>query len=286
MSGLAEVPMNAIRDAEPISGTFPVVIYAPSLNSVNTENIELCEYLASHGFIVFASPSLGANERVMAADVAGADAQASDISFLINFSKNVPDTNTAEIAVIGYSFGGMAELFAAARDQRIKALVALDGSFLYDAATVQRVTDVHPDRLTVPLLFFSRGQDPLAERDNPQTDGPASKSTVLNNWTHGDLLHVDLLAASHITFSSIYQRSERFRSGALQFVPADYSLEDGAETYNWMARYTLEFLMSYLKNDADGASFLKRSPAENGVPKHLMAFYFRQASSIKNVSKQ
>jgi hypothetical protein len=28
----------------------------------------------------------------------------------------------------------------------------------------------------------------------------------------------------------------------MRFVPADYSLEDGAASYNWMARYTLEFL--------------------------------------------
>jgi hypothetical protein len=29
-----------------------------------------------------------------------------------------------------------------------------------------------------------------------------------NEWTNGDLLHVHLLAISHIQFSSLYQRSE------------------------------------------------------------------------------
>lgn len=96
--------------------------------------------------------------------------------------------------------------------------------------------------------------------------------------TQGDLLHVRLLASSRIQFSSLYQRSERFKKEGLHFVPADYSLEDGMASYNWMARYTLEFLNAYLKRDDTAVLFLKRTPAENGVPKHLMALTLRKAS--------
>jgi hypothetical protein len=32
-------------------------------------------------------------------------------------------------------------------------------------------------------------------------------------------------------------------------VPADYSLEEGAERYNWVARYTLAFLNAYREHD-------------------------------------
>jgi hypothetical protein len=63
----------------------------------------------------------------------------------------------------------------------------------------------------------------------------------------------------------------------MQFSPADYSLEEGAVSYNWMARYTLEFLNAYLKQDESAVLFLKRTPAENGVPRHLMAVDFRRA---------
>ena len=45
-----------------------------------------------------------------------------------------------------------------------------------------------------------------------------------------------------------------------------------------MALYTLEFLDAYLKHEESAVLFLKRTPAENGVPKHLMAFNLRQAS--------
>jgi hypothetical protein len=40
-------PMQAIRDAKPESGRYPVVIYAPSFSAPAFENADLCEYLAS-----------------------------------------------------------------------------------------------------------------------------------------------------------------------------------------------------------------------------------------------
>jgi len=261
----------AIRDAPVQPGHFPLVIYAPS------ENIELCEYLASHGYVVIASPSMGATSRAMTIDIAGANAEAQDISFLIDSARALPDADLSKVAAIGYSWGGMAALFASARDPRINALVSLDGSFRYSPSTAQEAGDVHPDRMTIPLLVFSRAEETLESWDAQRQgkDQGAAAPNVLNQWTHADLMHVRMLAVSHIQFSSLYQRSERFRKEAQQFSPADYSLEEGAQSYDWMARYTLEFLNAYLKQDAAATVFLKRTPAENGVPSHLIAATFR-----------
>jgi hypothetical protein len=175
----------------------------------------------------------------------------------------------------------MAALFAAARDKRIDALISLDGSFRYSPGTVQEAGDVHPDQMLIPLLVFSRAEETIEVWDamhQGKNQGGLAPN-VLNEWTHGDLFHIRLLGVSHIQFSSFYQRSERFRKEALQFSPADYSLEEGAESYNWMARYTLEFLDAYLKHDPAATAFLMRTPAENGVPKHLVAASFRAASN-------
>jgi hypothetical protein len=277
MHGLTALSTWSVRDAPMKEGRFPLVIYAPSLNAPATENIELCEYLASHGFVVMASPSMGATSRAMTVDIAGADAEARDMSFLIDFARTLPDTDMSEVAAMGYSWGGMAALFDAARDKRIRALISLDGSFRYSAETVQRAGDVHPDQMTIPLLVFSRAEETLETRDAQNLSSGKSDNapSVLNQWTHGDLLHIHLLGVSHIQFSSLYQRSERFRREASHFSPADYSLEEGAESYNWMARYVLEFLNAYIKHDTEAMLFLKRTPNENDVPRHLMAVDLR-----------
>ena len=274
MQGTTELHAWAIRDAPTKEGRFPVVVYAPSLNAPATENIELCEFLASEGFVVIASPSMGATSRSMTVDIAGASAEAQDISFLIDFAVTLPDTDMSEVAVAGYSWGGMAALLAAARDKRVDALISLDSSFVTSG-------DIDPDQMTIPLLVFSRGEDTLEYSDSQRKDKTQCDCApnVLNEWTHGDLIHVQLLAISHIQFSSLYQRSERFRKEAMQFSPADYSLEEGAVSYNWMARYILEFLNAYLKHKESATMFLKRTPGESGVPRHLMAFSLRQASS-------
>jgi hypothetical protein len=53
------LPMWAIRDARPDNRVFPLVLYAPSNNAPAFENAGLCEYLASEGYVVIASPSIG-----------------------------------------------------------------------------------------------------------------------------------------------------------------------------------------------------------------------------------
>lgn len=280
MHGTTDLHAWAVRDAAMQAGRFPVLIYAPSVNAPATENIELCEYLASQGFVVIASPSMGATSRTMTVDLPGANAEAQDISFLIDFATTLPDTDLSKVAAIGYSWGGMAALFASGKDKRIDALVSLDGSFRYSPDTVKEAGDLHPERMTIPLLVFSRAEESLESWDAMRKDKTQcfTAPNVLNEWTHGDLLHVRMLAISHIQFSSLYQRSERFRKEGFQFVPADYSLQDGAESYNWMARYLLEFLDAYLKHNPTASQFITRSTFENGVPKHLISVNLRKAS--------
>jgi hypothetical protein len=157
MQGTETEQTISIRDAIPERNRFPVVVYAPSLNAPNFENIELCEYLASNGVVVIASPSMGSSTRHMEVDTPGAAGQAADILFLIKFAKTLPDADTGKIAVVGYSWGGTGALLAVEEDSHISALVALDGSFRYEPPP-----NIDAGKITIPLLFFSRGETPLA----------------------------------------------------------------------------------------------------------------------------
>jgi hypothetical protein len=281
MHGTEDLYAWAVRDAVVKAGHFPLVIYAPSVNAPATENIELCEYLASEGFVVIASPSMGAMSRTMTVDIAGANAEAQDISFLIDYAKSLPDSDMSEVAAMGYSWGGMGALFAAARDQRIRALISVDGSFRYSPETVRQAGDIHPDQMMIPLLVFSRAEESLEAWDAMRKDRDHCNCSpnVLNEWTRGDLVHVQMLGISHIQFSSLYQRSERFKREGMHFVPADYSLEEGAASYNWMARYAIEFLNAYLKNDQAAHHILGQGTLQNGVPKHLLSVSVRLAGA-------
>ncbi len=271
--------MWAVRDARPLTGRFPVVIYAPSFSSMSWENADLCEYLASHGYVVVASPDMGATARGMTGDLAGVNAQAQDISFLIGYAQTLPNTDMSKIAVGGFSWGGISNLFAAARDNRIDALFAFDGSMRYFPGLV-KTAEVHPENMTMPMIFFTQGPTTIEQQArrtvNKDNDGP----NVLNAWTHGDLITVDDLALNHVEHSSMYQRNEDIWKYYPSSQKADYSRADGIVGYAWIARYTLEFLDAYLKHDVEAMAFLKKKPAEVGVPPHMLTVDFRAAKGM------
>jgi tetratricopeptide (TPR) repeat protein len=267
----------AVRDAPIAAGHFPVIIYAPSFSAAPWENADLCEYLASHGYVVLASPNMGATTRAMTGDVPGIEAQARDISFLIGYASTLPDVDTSEVAVGGFSWGGISNLFAASRDNRIKALFALDGSMRYFPGLIKESGYVRPDQMRLPLLFFTQGDISLEEQEVWMSGANNTGHNPLNAWTHGDLITVHMLGLSHGEFGAMIQRDEKFwkESSAASGMKADYTRADGITSYAWVARYTLTFLNAYLKQDATAMAWLKKTPAENGVPPHYLAASFR-----------
>ena len=270
------MPMWAVRDAPPFSGRFPIVIYAPSFSAMSWENADLCEYLASHGYVVIASPDMGATTRAMTNDLTGIRAQERDISFLIGYAATLPNTDMSAIAVAGFSWGGISNLFAAARDNRIDALVALDGSMRYYPGLVKQ-GDVHPEQMAIPLLFFAQGGVTLEDQERYLNSEKSQGPSVLNAWTHGDLVLVRMLGLVHVEHSSMYQRNEDVWKRFAEEKIADYDRADGIAGYAWIARYTVHFLDAYLKHDAAAMAWIKKTPAENGAPNHFLSASYRPA---------
>lgn len=275
LAGSEHAALWAHRDAPLADGRFPLVVYAPGQSSVAWDNANLCEYLASQGYVVVASASLGKSTRDADDNLADIEAEAADISFLIGYAKTLPDVDIAKVAVAGWSWGGISNLFAAAHDDRIKALIALDGSLRYYPGLIKKAGNIHPERMTIPLLFFTRGYLSLEDWNRYATadnEGPS----VLNAWTHGDLWTIHMLGMSHPAFSAMHLRA----SSEQKFVEnqmADYDRGDVNVSYGWIARYTLGFLNAYLKGDAAEMAFLKDRPAARGVPKHFVSVDFRAA---------
>ncbi|GAB3367822.1 CocE/NonD family hydrolase [Massilia agri] len=263
--------MRAVRDARPVEGKFPVVIYAPSYSANAMENADLCEYLASHGYIVLSSASIGARTRSMTVDLEGAEAQAADIAWLIGFAATLPQADTGRVGVVGFSWGGLTNVFAAAKDARIKALVSLDGSLRYWSKLVDGSREaahyVTPARVTVPLLYL--GARPRTVEENLRMPNPLNYS-FMNEMKYSDVYIVSFQSMRHANFSSFGMRT----------VPddwfGDYTRAEVSVAHSWAARYTRHFLDAYLKNDAAGLAFLNNTPAANGAPPRMLSLDVRR----------
>jgi pimeloyl-ACP methyl ester carboxylesterase len=274
-------PLSAVRDASLEKGQFPVVIYAPSFTSWSWENADLCEYLASYGYVVVASPGMGEKSRESTHDLSGVNSQAADVSFLIGYAASMPNTDMAKVAAMGFSWGGLSDLFAASRDKRIKALVSLDGSERYFPGLVESSKTVYPDQMTIPLIYFEEGDQSLEGQDRLNSRFHADGRSVLNQWVHGDLIEVRMLGLFHPEFCSIaYRNQELWEKELPNLQVADYDRTDGLVGYSWVIRYTRAFLDFYLKQDGQGGAFLQALPSVNGVPKHTMSIKVRTSVPI------
>jgi dienelactone hydrolase len=267
--------MWAVEGALPESGSYPLVIYAPSFGSSAFENVDLCEYLASFGYVVIASPSMGAHGRGMTGQgLEGIHAQARDISFLIGFAETLKQVDMSRVAVAGYSWGGLTNFFAAADDDRIAALIALDGSARYFPKKIEDSKEVNPKELSLPLLFFTQSDFTLETIEKDKFDMSAN---VLNEMVHSDVFIVHMHEMTHGDFSALAQRQA---AGSKDRPVSEYSEQDATESYGWMAKYVLTFLDAELKRDSASAKFLRNPPRTNGVPPHLLALDFRPAKGF------
>jgi dienelactone hydrolase len=271
--------MHAIREATPRNSQYPVIIYSPSFSSVSWENADLCEYLASFGYVVIAAPAMGATTRESTHSVAGSEAQAHDVSFLISFAQSLPNSDMTRVAAVGFSWGGLADLLAAAQDRRIDALVSLDGSERYFPGYVKESGFAKPKQMRIPLIYFEEGDQSVEAQDAATTRFRSQGPSVLNAWQHGDLITAHMLGLFHPAFYSLcYRNEEIWKTEFKNLQVADYDYSDCLLQFSWVMRYTRAFLDAYLKGDSNAMDKLKAGPKANGVPKHQMAVVFRAAS--------
>ena len=261
--------MRARLEAAAAKGRFPVVIYAPSISAPAMENADLCEYLASHGYIVLASPSIGTRAREMASDLEGAETQAADIAFLIRHAHGLPNADVRRLAVSGYSWGGLANVLAAAKDRRIKALVGLDGSVRAYPELLAEAKYVTPLTIRVPMLYVAgrpASIEQLAARKK-------AVSGFLDDIRYADLYKLTMHPMEHFAFSSTYLR---FASDGMfnQYPRAEVNRAHG-----WTAEYVLRFLDAYLKRDAAAKAWLDAPPSSHGMPAHAVTMEARPAAA-------
>lgn len=118
----------ASRDARPAAGRFPLILHMPGYNGSPSDLYPLAEYLASHGFVVAAVPSMGMTTRQIDHERLSLDVQARDLEFAYSVMRTLPYVDTARVGTTGMSWGGMSNVLFATRNAYVDAVVTLDGA--------------------------------------------------------------------------------------------------------------------------------------------------------------
>ena len=256
---LLRVPTAATEDAPPAAGRFPLVVF-PAYRTPATQSI-LCEYLASHGFVVASTGLKGTYESEFDAGLAGLETIVADARFVVGELNASPSVDPKRLTLMGVGIAASGGLALHMRHPGVSALVSLDGG----------IPTPFEDRLLKRTPYYDlaavRGPVLAVHAPHPNVD-PAFFDQYRYAPRH--LVHFPQMSEFHFLN---YGMLERFVPGIIGRPPGDTKAG-----YEWAARYVLHFLKAYLKGDASAREFLRRAPEENGAPRGLAAASTKQAS--------
>lgn len=239
-------PTAAHRDAVPQRGPFPLIIYHSGYSSSLEDNAVLCEFLASHGYVVINSVYQKADGSSFNVD--GNEGSVSDMRYLIAYARRLSNVDGHKIAIVGHSGGAQAGFIFQARNRSLaNVLVSLDTTQDYYSLSDDRwdyMTDTVLKKIkniSTPLLVVARKEAIFQMCDRLKY--AERYYLTLENLEHEDFISQGIAQEIiryklSIDESTAQDVQERLRAASA--VRTDYEI---------MCRYVLNFLNAYLKND-------------------------------------
>jgi len=226
-------------NAEPAFRHFPLIIYMSAYNGMSFENINLFENLASHGYIVACITSVGSYPGNMSMKKTDLMEQVGDGAFAIQLLKNNTDSN--QIGVMGYSWGGLAAWILSQKQKEIKAVLSWDGSEMHHYG---ESAEEDKDFDSLRRSFFHPGTTRHSEYAymgsglNPDDQPSDSVFNIFLN-TGYPKRYIRFPKAKHEDFS------------CLPFLAADisHSKNSSVELYRLFNQLSLDFFNQNLKNE-------------------------------------
>lgn len=254
-------------------GTFPLIIYASSFQASSIENFALFEYLASHGFVVISSPSRGTETRWFTGNLPmEIETQARDVEFLLNEANKIPNADLDKTALMGFSFAGLANIVVQNRNDRVKAVVSLDGTERYQYQLLDKSPFFSPDKLDVPYIHFAQKNIPDQVLKEDEIDPQLNTIFQLyDSLTRSEAYQLKMHNLSHSYFSTLGVLFEN------RDVRQDKSDLEIMESYRLVSKYVLNFLSSTLQKDRTATEFLSINPIEHGISENLISFKSKAA---------
>ncbi|MDJ1496487.1 acyl-CoA thioester hydrolase/BAAT C-terminal domain-containing protein [Cytophagaceae bacterium DM2B3-1] len=192
-------PTQSRKDTKAAAGKFPLVLYMASYNGMGYENIQLLENLAKNGYIVASFNSIGRYPGDMTMQQADLMEQVSDAAFGLKYLKKLPEVDSSRIAVVGYSWGGLAGVVLGMTHTDIDAVISLDGSEFHHYGL-----DAKEDSLFNQISHdFVSNKTPYLRLESSSTEDQATIDSVYNFNTvlQGPKQIYKILNTSHGDFS-------------------------------------------------------------------------------------
>lgn len=253
----------AFSDASFLEGKFPVVVYAPSYQASSIENFALFEYLASNGFVVISSPSRGTHTRWLEGGTAkDMETQSRDVEFLLKEIHRYKNIDLGNVALMGFSFGGLSNVITVMKNPKIKALVSLDGTERYRYDVMEKSAYFDLNKLHIPYAHFAQKNIPEIVLKEDKIPAELNfKFQLFDSLKYSNVYSYKFHDLTHSYFSSF---GVLFGNRDKRQDKSDHQIMD---SYKQLSEHTLYFLNATLKNKERAKEFIENSPDKNGFPK-------------------
>ncbi len=248
----------AVEDADVAEGRHPLIVFGQGLYYESPiAHAAVCEYLASHGYVVATCPLIGDDSRLVDLDVIDLETQVRDLEFVIAHARQLPFVSPERLGLLGFDMGGMSCVVLAMRNPDIDAFVSLDAGILYPHPSALPGSSPHydPKRLRIPWLHVTQSGAIVT---------PEAQGSLFDTAVHAEryLALVDGVQHADFTSFSLIEGKEpavgywRRSSGHAR------------RSYETVCRYLSRFFDAYLRGDNKAREFLadKRAATVPGVP--------------------
>jgi len=134
-----------------IGAGFPLLIYAPSNSKSAVQNHMICEYLASHGFMILSVASAGPASIHRANMGESTMAQVIDMEYILKYCEDSLSITYTTLGLFGFSSGGLANTIFQMRNESVGAVFSMDGGQEYGAYPgLYKMADFNLEKTNVP----------------------------------------------------------------------------------------------------------------------------------------
>ena len=271
---LLSTPVAAYHDAPAAHGHFPLVIFSGGKRSRADANVELGEFLASHGYIVATVPQVGPSEQEIELGSSPEDISlhADDLDSAITVLHYLPEVDFGHVATAGHSAGGEVAVELALRHPEVTAVVGLDASYGTSGGSkvLVRLPEYAPGRKVGAALLDLRRAD--------GAQGVKLDLTAIDALHWSDVYRVTFAKAFHGDFTEWGSIGLKL-SVPMPSNPDGHTRAMGYEVNQHVCRAVLDFLDACLLRRKEALRRLTAAIQE--VPGATYSHFSASSSTVK-----
>lgn len=234
-----EMPVAARAGAVEADGAFPLALWSVRIVTPLGQSV-MSEYLASHGYVVASVASTefpprypyevqpeNEKRRTRNTDV-------QDLEAALGHLRTNPHIDTDHMALMTWSYGGLAAILTQLRNPDIDAVVSLDATNWWTYDHLDTFVDYDPRRLNVPYLVVN------IDRDDPRS--------IFGLIDYADAHKLTFHQLKHGTFN-VHEDMLPVKLGLAPVPPWSLGTETAVLGYETISRYAHHFLNGVLRGE-------------------------------------